>query len=149
LKISCGGGREIRGREQEKYLLKPRNARQRWKLFIANLNSPVEFTITPLGCKKRTILLTVRWNSHLVVSNSGGYHNPPPLVDPWSEISGGPMGQLGGSIRPVVPKLLDLPFMSPIRNLAGTPLGQLGGSIRGGYGTFHPPPIDPPYEDSK
>jgi len=42
------------------------------------------------------------------------------------------MCQLGvGSIRPVILKWLDLPFMSPIRNLAGTPMCQLGGYSAG------------------
>jgi len=35
----------------------------------------------PLGCKKLTILLTVRWHSHLVLSNSGGSPSVLPLVD--------------------------------------------------------------------
>jgi len=58
--------------------------------------------------------------------NLGKYqHSPPPRVEPWSGISGGPMGQFwGGSSRPVISKHLDLAFGSPIRNLAGTPMGQ-------------------------
>jgi len=37
--------------------------------------------LDPLGCTKLTILLTVRWNSHLVFSNSGESPSVLPLVD--------------------------------------------------------------------
>jgi len=36
---------------------------------------------SPLGCKKLTILLTVRWTSQLVLSNTGGSPSVLPLVD--------------------------------------------------------------------
>jgi len=60
----------------------------------------------PLGCKKLTFLLTVRWNSHLVLSKSGGalpFCPPPSLA---RECPGGrchtrpsrrPLGGGGGS----------------------------------------------------
>jgi len=35
----------------------------------------------PLGGKRLTVLLTVRWNSHLVLSNTGGSPSVLPLVD--------------------------------------------------------------------
>jgi len=53
----------------------------------------------------------------------------PPLVDPWSGISGGPMGQLwgGGQVGGGHPLQRDFPLGGPIGNLAQTPMGQLGG----------------------